>query len=160
MVVWFLKVQQLKKLNFVQHRRKTLGKLAADGEANLDDEVNSQGGIDSVLPEEIDNDEEEASQTMAESVEGQAALVQAHVDTLKAKEVADAQAKADAENASKIKKSVASAKAAAARAKQETGPTPVKTGAPVSYGGEPLFQPPDESKQKGLPVPAGPPKCD
>ena len=38
-------------------------------------------------------------------------------------------------------KAAASAKAAAARAKKKTGPTPVKIGAPVSYGGKPLFQP-------------------
>ena len=119
MFVWFLKGSNVKKLNFVQHRRKTLWKMAADGEANLDDEVKSRGGIDSVVPWEIDNDEEEASRTMAESVEGQAALVQAHAETPKAQEVVDAQAKVDAEKASKIRKGVASAKAVVARAKKK-----------------------------------------
>ncbi len=72
--------------------------MAADGEANLDvAEITSPGETDNAVPEEIDNDAEEASQKMAESVEGQAALIQAHAETQKAKEVVDAQAKVDAE---------------------------------------------------------------
>jgi hypothetical protein len=123
-----LKGSKIKKLNFVQHCSNTIGTMAADGEANLDVvESANPGENGNAVPGGIVNDEEEASQIVAESVEGQAALVQAHAETQKAQEVVDAKAKVDAEKASKIRKGVASAKAAVVRAKQRNRTNTCKT---------------------------------